>query len=119
MGNFGYPNIDISETERKKKEIRARKIESGKFLNNMVEDYTLLSKIDEEFSYGKPFTLEDLNDAFGDYTEGGVIFTAKHLQGYVKDGLLEYNKETKEYTRTELDIEEIENRFTEEDSEAA
>lgn len=62
-----------------------------------IED--LKRKLSHEFGAEDTFTLEDVNDAFGNYTEAAeYLYTEDDLLKLVDEGMIYHNEDTGEYS---------------------
>lgn len=117
--SFEHPDAARARVDRER-DLAKLKEANDELAQERTEDYTLLSKIGEEFAGVDTFTLDDVNDTYGDYTEGGMLFTQDHLQKYIDEGFLQYsNEDADEYFLTELGKEEADRATSEYFKEAA
>jgi len=62
----------------------------------------LMKKLPTEFATAETFTLNDVNDAFGDYTSDGRLYTAEEMADIIDEyGLIYHNEKTGEYSFNE------------------
>jgi hypothetical protein len=72
----------------------------GKALSGEERLEELKARLPTEFANVETFTLEDVNDAFGDYTSDGVLYTEDELLELANQGFVYHDDETGEYSFT-------------------